>query len=152
MLRPVFVLSAALPMFFILTELPPVIPVCPFDRRREAPKWRNLSIRRDFSARSHCSLGRNDNKWCKREHGFAMLLLMLRPVIFGKSKKFSSLSFRQVRHNATVLSFRPSVSEWRNLSIRRDFSTRSRCSLGRNDNKWCKKEHGFFRAPLIIAL
>ena len=28
--------------------------------KRGAPKWRNLSIRRDFSARSRCSLGRND--------------------------------------------------------------------------------------------
>ena len=65
-----FLLSAALPMFFISTEPLPIIPVCHFDRRREAPKWRNLSIRRDFSARSRCSLGRNGNKWRKKEHGF----------------------------------------------------------------------------------
>ena len=62
-------------------------------------------IRRDFSARSRCSLGRND----------------ISAGIYPR------LSFRPKARSAEV---EKSISEAR---IRRDFSARSRCSLGRND-------------------
>ena len=67
--RCIFLLSAALPMFVISTELPPVIPVCHFDRRREAPKWRNLSVKQKIR-RGFLDVARNGNKWRKKEHGF----------------------------------------------------------------------------------